>query len=185
MNLRPTPLFCLSSLLGAIALAGSVMFLMPHHVLAHAVGASWNQAVGPNTIDVGYDPLAMTTGVSQRFDFILWKGATTSGEQTDYSHVWVRIYDDTDTRLATGIMHQPFGPTTLLYMFQLPGNYTLEASFRDKDSNDIAVGKFPFTISSDDSSYSIQSTTIGLLLVALVLCRGIWMYWRRLRPSRT
>ena len=116
--------------------------------LAHTTGASWVATSSPYIIDVGYDPMTSTAGNYTRFDFILWKDTLNTGEQVDYGHVWVRILKDDKTLLATGIYRQPLGPTTLLYRFQEPGSYILEASFRAGDGSDLAVAKFPITVAS-------------------------------------
>ena len=132
---------------------------------AHTTEASWEVPTGPYTADVGYDPPQFTAGQYERFDFTLWQGATTSGKVAQYPQIWVRITRGSDTLLATGIWTQPIGPTTLLYEFPAPGSYTLEASFRDAEGNDIAVETFPISVSG-----SLGSVSLSLILELLGAC---------------
>ncbi len=136
---------------------------LPLHASAHTTGASWNATSGPYTVDVGYDPVTFTAGQYTRFDFLLWNGPANTSDQKDFSQIWVRIVrDDNHTLLATGIWKQPVGPTTLLFEFAEAGSYTLEVSYRDRDGNDIAVAKFPITVSGGSGSSSLMSLLIGV-----------------------
>ena len=159
------------SVSGALLSVGCAL-LLPLITNAHTTEASWNVVAGEYTIDLGYDPVAIVTGSGQIFNFILWKGSDDTGTQVGYSHVWVRILRDNDTLLATGIAHQSIGPTTLLYTFDMPGAYTLEASFRNADGEDIASATFPIAVTSAQGSVlpaalnpvGIISLLCGLLL---------------------
>jgi hypothetical protein len=146
----------------------------PLIVSAHTTGASWNSEVGQYTVDVGYDPVTFTAGEYTRFDFLLWRGAANTGEEAPYAQIWVRItqQDGKHTVLATGIWHQPIGPTTLLYEFQEPGVYTLETSYRDVDGNDIAVASFPISVASPRSS-SRALIPSAIAFIAGCCCGGV------------
>lgn len=151
---------------------------------AHVTGSSWETPVGKYTTDIGYDPTVITAGQYELFNFYLWIGTTTtdqngitSGTPQDFAQVWIRIVrtSDQDTVLATGIWKQPIGPTTLLFEFDEPGDYSLEISFRDADGNDIAVVSEPITVESSGSSPALQYGTLGLL-VGVFLGVGSTMY---------
>lgn len=159
----------------ALLFVFAMMLALPSLALAHTVGASWNIPYqGGYTVDIGYDPTTFVAGTYTRFDFLLWKGPANTGDPVDYAQIWIRITrSGNNTVLATGIWKQPIGPTTLLYEFQDPGNYTLEASYRDKDGNDIAIASIPITVAaaSGGSSYGllILSFVCGALFGAFLL----------------
>lgn len=158
-------------------IATLALLLLPAGVFAHTTGASWNQSSGPYNVDIGYDPATFTAGQYTRFDFLLWKGEVNTGELAPYDQVWVRLIDtDRNTLLATGVWHQPIGPTTLLYLFVKPGTYMLETSFRDAESNDIAVASFPITVEGGSGADGTLYVAIGaaLLIGALV---GTAVFW--------
>ncbi|OGG56907.1 hypothetical protein A3D71_00270 [Candidatus Kaiserbacteria bacterium RIFCSPHIGHO2_02_FULL_55_20] len=111
---------------------------------AHVTGLSWVATSTPYIVDIGYDSDEFQTGLNARFDFQLLDEK--SGNTTPYDHVWVRFAHGDTTLLATGIRRQQLGPTTLLYGFKDSGAYTLEASFRDEDGNDMAAVSFPVTV---------------------------------------
>ncbi len=135
---------------------------------AHVTGASWEKVDGTNTLDIGYDPVAVTAGNYENFDFKLRD--TVTADPIPFAQVWVRIITDNNTVLATGLFDQPIGPTTLLYQFDIPGNYTLEASFRDADGNDISTGSFPFTVQPGGSGGLVSLALPGILFVIGILC---------------
>src|SRR6185436_21097244 len=115
----------------------------------------------------------INAGAAVRFDFEL-KDAKTE-ESKPYEQTWVRITDADGTRtwLATGLHHQPVGPTTLLYIFDQPGAYALNVSFRDADGDDIATTTFALAVTgSSDSSKSSDISwpwlALGVLLGALM-----------------
>ena len=119
---------------------------MSTSVYAHVTGASFNSTSSPYVFDIGYDPVTFTAGEYERFDFILRDEKT--GNPVPFDQIWVRITNDDNTLLATGLFHQTIGPTTLLYVFPAPGSYKVEPSFRDADGNEIAVTSFPITVTS-------------------------------------
>ena len=143
--------------------------LFPVPVYAHATGASLYATTSPYVIDVGYDPTVVFAGESTRFDFVLASEKT--GASVPYSQVWIRIKDEEHTLLATGIFRQPFGPTTLLYVFPKPGTYTVQPSYRDADGNELAVASFSVVVQSaqeGDSSRQILLLTGALLIGGLI-----------------
>ena len=142
---------------------------------AHTTGAYWEVPVDGYTADVGYDPMVFTAEQYTRFDFNLWKGATTSGESADFSQVWVRILRNTNTLLATGVFRQSVGPTTLLYVFPGLGDYSLDTSFRNADGDEIAHATFPISVGTGSAQglrFSfltfVVSTALSLLLGAFI-----------------
>lgn len=155
---------------GILFTAVCTLFLIPFSASAHVTGASWEKADGPNTLDIGYDPVAITAGNYENFNFKLRN--TASSDPVPFVQVWVRVVKDKSTVLATGLFDQPIGPTTLLYQFDVPGDYTLEASFRDADGNDISTGSFTFTVQPGGSGGVLSLAIPGILFIAGVLCGG-------------
>jgi hypothetical protein len=163
-----------------LTLLGLLILLLPAASFAHTTGASWNQTSGVYTVDVGYDPVTFTAGQYTRFDLLLWQGPANTGESAAYDQVWIRITDDSRrTLLATGVWHQPIGPTTLLYLFERPGSYTLETSFRDADSNEIAVASFPITVEAVSGGVPGIALNAALFFAGLVVGAGALLLLRR------
>lgn len=127
-------------------LAVAVAFSPARVVHAHETGGSFQRESGNYTIDIGYNPASITARDYASFDFLLWKGAANTAGPADYSHVWTRIIRDKETLLVTGILHQTYGPTILLYAFPDPGMYTIEVSYRTADGDEIAAASFPVTV---------------------------------------
>jgi hypothetical protein len=121
-------------------------------VFAHSTGASWHATSTPYTIDVGYDPVQFIAGEYTRFDFTLEDEKT--GDARPYAQVWVRVVRGSDTMLATGLFHQPVGPTTLLYSFAEPGAYTLETNYRKSDGEEMATVSFPIVVDATQTNPS-------------------------------
>ncbi|MCE9541465.1 hypothetical protein K8R03_02800 [Candidatus Kaiserbacteria bacterium] len=142
---------------------------------AHVVGLSWTATTSPYVIDIGYDPNEFQVGLSARFDFQLLEEK--NSDITAYDHVWVRLVRNEKTLLATGIRQQQLGPTTLLYSFLDAGTYKIEASFRDKEGNDMAVASFPFSISSSGSGGSVLPST-GIFLGGALMGALAFFIWK-------
>jgi hypothetical protein len=175
---------------GMICMLSAVLYAIPLPVSAHVTGASWETPAGTYTSDIGYDPVTFTAGVYTRFDFSLWNGTTTtdangivSGVSVDFSQVWIRIINQSDqeTLLATGIWKQPVGPTTLLYEFTAPGTYKLEASYRDKDGNDIAVASQSITVEAAPAALSGYAVPGGFFIIGLAIGAAGYALARRSR----
>lgn len=136
--------------------------LIAETAAAHSTGVSFERSAGEYVIDIGYDPSVFVTDDATRFEFLLSK----SGHAVDFDQVWVRIVRDKQTLLATGIVHQDLGPTTMLYVFKTPGNYTLEVSFRMDGEEDI-VASFPITVTAQNADYrSFIAYALALLIGA-------------------
>lgn len=139
---------------------------------AHTTGSFWQTKVGEYYADIGYDPTVFVAKQYARFDFNLLKNAT-DVDSIPFVEVWVRIKKEKQTLLATGIRKQPIGPTTLLYSFESPGQYSLDVSFRDTEGNEISAASFPITVipkEGDTTSENIQR--ILLLLLGLAVGAG-------------
>jgi hypothetical protein len=180
----------------AVLVSFSAILLGAPLAYAHVTGSSWETPVGKYTSDVGYDPVTFVAGQYTRFDFNLWIGKTstdsngiTSGTPQSFAQVWIRILNKNtqDTLLATGIWSQPIGPTTLLYDFEEPGNYTLEVSYRDAQGNDIAVVSIPISVGSAGGlpPFLVEYVAPALLFI-IGLAIGIvsMRFWVR-RKERT
>ncbi len=141
------------------------LVMFPHSLEAHATGASWELKQDNYVIDVGYDPLVFEEGSYARFDLAL---KNEDGSPAVFSEVWVRIVQNKNTLLATGVRHEPIGPTTLLYVFPAEGQYSLEASFRTDTGTELSVGTFPITVASAQSSLPWLLPTLALILGACI-----------------
>ncbi len=154
---------------------------MPSYAFAHASGASFMATSTPYVIDLGYDPEIFGTDTSTRFDFLLWKGQANTGAVADYDHVWVRVIRNASTLYASGIAHQEVGPTTMLYTFDVAGEYEIETSFRDAQGDTIATAKFPFVVVSSESDYPYAL----LLSIPLACFAGGLIVFAIMRRKRT
>ena len=134
---------------------------------AHVTGLSWTATTTPYVVDIGYDPNEFQAGQSARFDFVLRDEKT--GDIAPYDHVWVRLMHDDTTLLATGVRRQSIGPTTLLYGLNEPGAYTMEASFRDAEGNDLAVTSFPMSVRDDASGHDLYIVAGIIFVVGLIV----------------
>ena len=143
------------------------MFISSGTANAHSDGASFEQEVGGFIIDVGYDPVAPTAGLYERFDFNLVGANDTPVE---FAEVWTRIVntDNSETLLATGVRKQPTGPTTLLYTFAQSGNYSLQVSFRKANGDEIAAASFPLEVGASNADTSVpgwvSSVALGIMV---------------------
>ncbi len=140
-----------------------------HSVFAHGTGASLEATSTVYLIDIGYDPVEFVAGSPSRFEFNLSK----DGDKVDYESVWVRIVENKKTKLATGISHDNFGKTTLLYDFARQGMYTLEASYRDA-SGEIAKSSFSIPVlppddASKGTAFFVAATVVGIILFPVAL----------------
>lgn len=142
---------------------------------AHSLGASFEATSSAYLIDIGYDPVDFVAGYSSRFDLELRNAAR---EMQDFGHVWVRITKDDRTVLATGVAQQDLGPTSLLYVFETPGTYELNASYRN-DSGVIAEAAFPITVTADPALRAFPTELIAVFAAGLTLGVGISVAWGR------
>lgn len=149
-------------------------------VFAHGTESSWNIPSGSYTVDVGYDPSTFVAGQYTRFDFLLWRGGEKTNSSAAFNQVWIRIQKGGDTLLATGILKQPVGPTTLLYEFTTPGSYTLDASYRDAEGNDIATSSIPITVEGGRGGSPI---VLPLMLFIAGALLGGFLVFVRMRVS--
>ncbi len=148
---------------------------------AHTTGASWELPVGDYVVDVGYDPVQVVMGQYERFDFAVWKDAAKT-VPVNFAEVWTRVVkiDTKETLLATGIREQPVGPTTLLYEFLVPGQYSLEVSFRDADGNEIVAASFPIAVSPGEGARAGYVVPAGCaFLGAIVGAALVYLYVRK------
>ena len=171
-----------ASLIPACALYAAVVAVsygsFAPQVRAHALGASLEATSSPYFIDIGYDPLEFTTGFNSRFDFEL---RDLSRDLLDYGHVWVRIAQGKRTVLATGIAHQSLGPTTLLYTFDQPGDYTLNVSYRE-GGDVLAEATFPLKVYPDPEESTVSLAALAAFLGGLIA--GAAVLWGAIRLKK-
>lgn len=157
-------------------LAISVFFISSTPVFAHGNGASFEKEIGNYSVDIGYDPEKLKSGLSERLDFGL--SDKVSGSTVAFSDVWVRIEKDKNTIFASGIHNPKFGKAGLLYTFPEVGTYTVSARFEDNDkiivetSFDLAVSGSPKTAQTSPFSqqfvWGVFGVVLGLLLSKLI-----------------
>lgn len=149
-----------------ILISVALFIFLSQSVSAHTSGVSLEQVAGKYVIDIGYDPAVPLAGQYTNFDFTLKDSST--GDYSEFDHVWVRIEKDDATLLAMGIAHQDLGPTTLLYAFSAPGEYQLSASYRTREGTEIAHAQFPLEIvgSGESGTKNMQFIWIGFGVLA-------------------
>ncbi len=152
----------------------------PSLATAHTLGASLEQAAGDYWIDIGYDPSQVTAGDRMIFDFNLAEAAATS-TSVSYDYVWVRLYGDDRTLLATGVHRADIGPTTLLYTVprDAEGDLTLSVRYQ-KDNTTLAESDFTLSVAPLEDS-KLLFGAIGIAFAAAVLGAGVaitFLRWR-------
>jgi hypothetical protein len=83
---------------------------------------------------------------------------------------------ESGTVFATGLKHQKFGPTTLLYRFPQAGEYTLDVSYRTEEGRAIAQASFPLEVASEDS---LPVWLHSLFFAATLVIVVTYASWRR------
>jgi hypothetical protein len=156
-----------------------LLFCVPLSVCAHGAGAFFETTVGNFIVDIGFSSPAPEVGESVVFDFQIRKVGTslTSGSDTDFSDVWVRIESEEKTLLATGLYNAEFGGPRLSYVFPKEGEYTIYARY-ENGSESLAETSFPMTVvpnSNGQGSHGLLQNAlyggagliVGLLLAVL------------------
>lgn len=155
-----------------------LLVLTPVHAWSHSLGVSLIEDVGEYTIDIGYDPVVLSEDENALFDFLFLRASSS----VEYDHVWVRIRDDSSTILATGVAHQTFGPTALVYRFPHHGQMTIEASFRTAEGETLASAQFPLTVVPSDSNTPLwwyAFCVLGLFSIGILA----WYVYRNRRNA--
>lgn len=165
--------------ISAILLLSTVGFFAVYiSVNAHTTGSFWQTKVGEYYVDIGYDPTIFVAKQYARFDFNLLKNANDT-DSLPFAEVWIRIKRDKETLLATGVRKQPIGPTTLLYSFESSGQYSLEASFRDTEGNEISAASFPITVTPQEGGSTSENIQRSLFLLFGVVIGAGGMFLAR------
>lgn len=150
----------------------AVLLMIPFIVTAHTNGASYEQVVGPYTIDIGYDPIAPYGGDRMVFDFGTF---SRDGKAVGFDYVWVRIESNARTILATGIARAEFGPTSLLFALpnELEGEITVHARYQ-KAGDVLAEVEFPITViqSEEERAKTRNRVLIGIVVAILAGVAG-------------
>jgi hypothetical protein len=108
------------------------------------MGASLERTVGEYWIDIGYDPVQPRGGDRMVFDFNLADAAATS-TRVQFDYVWVRLQNENQTLLASGIHRAEIGPTSLLYSLPRNAKGELTMHVRYQRGND-ALAEADFII---------------------------------------
>jgi len=147
---------------------------VPTLVTAHGTGLSYEVAVDPYLVDVGYGTEIPTVGQAVPFDFAL----TEKGETVPYTHVWVTMKGEDGIVLATSIYNSPYGGPRLSYVFEKPGTYTVFMRY-ERGSEVLARASFPITVAGSAHSFR---WLLPLPIPALLFVGG-YMYMRRSRNA--
>lgn len=126
-----------------IIVASMVLLSTPYGMHAHEGGVSHERVIGNYAIDIGYDLANPIAGDRLIFDFDL--KSVQASSSIDFDYVWVRLQDDTTTRIATAVANAEFGPTTLLYTIpeSFEGDLRVHARYQKGDD---ALVEESFTI---------------------------------------
>lgn len=146
---------------------------------AHVVGQSYEEQVGDYTVDIGYDPGAALPGGRLLLDFKLRD--TVSGVEVPFDDVWVRVEQDKQTLLATGVMQPELGPTTAIIMAPPLGSSLVVSARYEKGGTPLAEASFsiPYDPAAKSASlFNPLSLALGAVLGA-VLALGAALSVRR------
>lgn len=148
-------------------------FSVPLAVGAHSLGASFEETVDGHVIDIGYDPPSPVAGDRLVFDFSLREPDTR--DITHYKDIWVRVSQDDQLLLATGVSESSFGPTTLL--LRIPDNakgpLTVSVRYEDTDKS-LAETEFTIPVLPQESN----SWLIPWVIAGLAGCVLGWLLGR-------
>jgi hypothetical protein len=97
---------------------------------AHSTGATIETVVGEYLVDIGYTPENIVTGSPARFDLLLFSDE--SGQEVEFTDVWVRVEKDSILWFAGGIDQPIFGSAGFSYTFSESGEYTLSVRYHDE-----------------------------------------------------
>ncbi len=145
-----------------------IWMLLPIFTFGHGTGLSYEEIIDGYRVDVGYSPEIVTLDSGARFDFTITDVQT--GEEVEYSDVWLRINKETRTLFATGIHKPEFGTTGVLYTFSEPGKHLISARFQSNGET-LAEVSFPLTVENTSSSpppFGIFFAIFGLILGAFL-----------------
>lgn len=175
------------NILGGLLFCSGVLGVLcaPMAAYAHGDEASFEAPAGNYIADIGYDPTVFTAGYYTRFDFNLKTAKGVDGRAVPFDEVWVRIKDQDNTYLAAGIRKESVGPTTLLYYFASPGKYSLEASFRNANGDEVAAVSFPIVVSPSATSSQLNGYILDGVLVFFGIVLGAWGAWLVVRRSKS
>lgn len=149
-------------------------FIVPTFVAsAHSLGASFEETVDGHVIDIGYDPPSPVAGDRLVFDLSLRELETRNIEH--YKDVWVRVSQDDQLLLATGVAESSFGPTTLL--LRIPDNakgpLTVSVRFENADKS-LAETEFTIPVLPQESN----SWLIPWVIAGMAGCVLGWLLGR-------
>lgn len=155
-------------------------------LFAHDTGNSFEQVFGAYKVDVGYDSAPFTAGEPVRFDFNVTKEQ--SGEQTDFTDVWVRVYQDSKTVFATGLHKPALGVTGLTFTFPEGGQYSLSTRFQNSGQT-VVEAVFPLTVQPSMASVARDAALRNIKIINWIgwgvagACLGLcaWRVFRRKR----
>jgi hypothetical protein len=133
---------------------------------AHTEGASFEQAVGAYTIDVGYEPEKPTTAERVVFDFDL---RDTDDARVDFDTVWVRLEQDQRLVLATGVNRNAVGGATLVWVPPMAGEAHMTVRYM-RAGNVLSESTFVLPVTEGAESSVVPGVARdGLLLLHTLL----------------
>lgn len=155
--------------LAAFIFLGIIPLFITSNTYSHGNELEYLEDKNGYRIDVGYGPVEMYANEPSNFDFRLLK----DGRDTEYTDIWVRIIQDTQTIFATGIHNQDFGGSTLLYEFPKGGEYTVNIRYQN-DGETLVESEFPVTIfPSEDEGIASDKKLIFIFGFLIALLFGV------------
>lgn len=133
-----------------LVLTWCTILAVPFLVSAHGTGASFEQDAGTYRVDIGYEPEELRAGDTLLLNFNL---LTSEGRPANFSSVWVRIEEGSESILATGVAKPAVGPATLLLTLPTSAEFTLHVRF-ERGETVLAEASFPFTVAPGEESRS-------------------------------
>ncbi|MEZ4200784.1 MAG: hypothetical protein R3B69_04390, partial [Candidatus Paceibacterota bacterium] len=127
-------LISLSSVVVFAVMAGTI------NSYAHTTGATIEQRINGYLIDIGYSAERIAVNTTARFDFLLFDEG--SGQETEFSDVWLRLERGEQLVFAGGLSDPYFGNAGMSIRFTEPGDYTAFVRYQ-RDSESLVETEFP------------------------------------------
>ena len=153
----------------SVFLAVTAILLGAALAYAHSEGTSLEKQVGDYVVDIGYEPENLQAGQRLLLNFDL---LDTEERPKDFTSVWVRLEEGSESLLATGVAKPAIGPATLLIKLPASGGVTLYARF-ERAGTVLAEASFPLSVGEGEQSGSDGSRKLllgglaGLIVGAL------------------
>lgn len=153
--------FSLISLSSVVVFAVMVGAIISY---AHTTGATIEQRINGYLIDIGYSAERIAVNTTARFDFLLFDEE--SGQETEFSDVWLRLERGEQLVFAGGLSDPYFGNAGMSIRFTEPGDYTAFVRYQ-RDSESLVETEFPFVVEPEVVSFWDKTVTRETLAISL------------------